>query len=141
MFPPIYNIFFILISSGSKDPLWESSSVGQSNWLLTNRSQVQILSLSPLRGVAQLVEQRSPKPSVAGSNPAGPDTKNILEKIMTKIGKFFRESKAELKKVVWPTKEDVLSSIKVVIISTVIVAVILGLLDWGFTEAFRAIMK
>ena len=50
---------------------------------------------------------------------------------MTKIGKFFRESKAELKKVVWPTKEDVLSSIKVVIISTVIVAVILGLLDWG----------
>ncbi len=60
---------------------------------------------------------------------------------MTKIGKFFRESKAELKKVVWPTKEDVLSSIKVVIISTVIVAVVLGLLDWGFTEAFRAIMK
>lgn len=59
----------------------------------------------------------------------------------TKLGKFLRESKAELKKVVWPSRADVISSVKVVIISTVIIAVILGLLDFGFTEAFRAIMK
>ncbi len=60
---------------------------------------------------------------------------------MAKITQFFRESKAELKKVVWPTKEDVLSSIRVVIISTLVIAIVLGLLDFGFTEAFRAIMK
>lgn len=60
---------------------------------------------------------------------------------MTKFGQFIRESKAELKKVVWPTKDDVLSSIKVVVISTIIMSVILGLLDWGFTEAFRAVMS
>lgn len=60
---------------------------------------------------------------------------------MSKIGQFFRESKAELKKVVWPSRDDVVSSIKVVIISTIVVAVILGLLDFVFTEAFRAIMK
>ncbi|MCR4578749.1 MAG: preprotein translocase subunit SecE [Treponema sp.] len=60
---------------------------------------------------------------------------------MAKVIQFFKESKAELKKVVWPTKEDVLSSIKVVIISTIIVAVVLGLLDLGFTELFRLIMK
>jgi len=60
---------------------------------------------------------------------------------MAKITQFFRESRAELKKVVWPTKEDVLSSIKVVIISTLVVAIVLGLLDFGFTEAFRALMK
>ena len=60
---------------------------------------------------------------------------------MSKIGQFFRESKAELKKVVWPSRDDVVSSIKVVIISTIVVAVILGLLDFTFTEAFRAIMK
>ena len=58
---------------------------------------------------------------------------------MSKVGQFIRESNAEMKKVVWPTKDDVVSSVKVVIISTVIVAVILGLLDFGFTEAFRAI--
>ena len=60
---------------------------------------------------------------------------------MSKIGQFFRESKAESKKVVWPSRDDVVSSIKVVIISTIVVAVILGLLDFAFTEAFRAIMK
>ncbi|MBQ1710561.1 MAG: preprotein translocase subunit SecE [Treponema sp.] len=60
---------------------------------------------------------------------------------MAKVVQFFKESKAELKKVVWPTKEDVLSSIKVVIISTVVVAVILGLFDLGFTQLFRLLMK
>ncbi len=60
---------------------------------------------------------------------------------MSKIGQFFRESKAELKKVVWPSRDDVVSSIKVVIISTIVVAIVLGLLDFAFTEAFRAIMK
>jgi len=60
---------------------------------------------------------------------------------MAKVVQFIKESKAELKKVVWPTKEDVLSSIKVVIVSTVIIAVILGLLDLGFSELFRLLMK
>ena len=59
---------------------------------------------------------------------------------MAKIFQFFKESRAELKKVVWPTKADVLSSIKVVIISTIIVAVLLGLLDFGFSELFRLIL-
>ena len=60
---------------------------------------------------------------------------------MAKIFQFFKESRAELKKVVWPTKADVLSSIKVVIISTIIVAALLGLLDFGFSELFRLILR
>lgn len=60
---------------------------------------------------------------------------------MAKVVQFFKESRAELKKVVWPTRDDVVSSIKVVIISTILVAVILGLLDLGFTELFRILMK
>lgn len=60
---------------------------------------------------------------------------------MAKVVQFIKESKAELRKVVWPTKEDVFSSIKVVIISTIVVAVILGALDLGFSELFRLIMK
>ncbi|MBO4533509.1 MAG: preprotein translocase subunit SecE [Treponema sp.] len=60
---------------------------------------------------------------------------------MAKVFQFFKESRAELKKVVWPTKADVLSSIKVVIISTFIVAIILGLLDLGFSELFRLILR
>ena len=60
---------------------------------------------------------------------------------MSKVGQFLRESKAALKKVVWPSRDDVVSSVKVVIISTIIVAIVLGLLDFAFTEAFRALMK
>ena len=60
---------------------------------------------------------------------------------MSKVGQFLRESKAELKKVVWPSRDDVVSSVKVVIISTIFIAIILGLLDFGFTQAFRAIMR
>lgn len=60
---------------------------------------------------------------------------------MAKVIQFFKESRAELKKVVWPTKDDVISSIKVVIISTVIVALVLGLLDLGFTQLFRIVMR
>jgi len=48
---------------------------------------------------------------------------------MKKIVQFFKESYAELKKVVWPGKDDVISSVKVVVISTVIIAAILGLFD------------
>jgi len=48
---------------------------------------------------------------------------------MNKIVQFFKDSYAELRKVVWPTREDVISSVKVVLISTVIFAVVLGLVD------------
>ncbi|MBE6349589.1 MAG: preprotein translocase subunit SecE [Spirochaetaceae bacterium] len=56
---------------------------------------------------------------------------------MSKIVNFAKESVAELKKVVWPSKDDVLSSIKVVLISTVVVAVVLGLLDLLFVTGMN----
>ncbi len=49
---------------------------------------------------------------------------------MSKIVQFFKDSYAELRKVVWPSREDVVASTKVVIVSTVIVAFCLGLLDF-----------
>jgi preprotein translocase subunit SecE len=48
---------------------------------------------------------------------------------MKKIMQFVRESIAELKKVIWPSREDVVSSVKVVIVSTVLIAAVLGLVD------------
>jgi len=48
---------------------------------------------------------------------------------MSKIVQFFKECVAELRKVVWPTRDDVVSSVKVVVISTIIIAILLGLLD------------
>ena len=48
---------------------------------------------------------------------------------MRKIIQFIKESYAELRKVIWPGRDDVISSVKVVIISTVIIAAVLGLID------------
>jgi len=48
---------------------------------------------------------------------------------MSKIVQFCKECIAELRKVVWPTRDDVISSVKVVVVSTIIIAGILGLLD------------
>ena len=56
-----------------------------------------------------------------------------------KISQFVKESYAELKKVIWPGKDDVINSVKVVIISTVIVAAILGLIDMLLLLGIRAV--
>lgn len=49
---------------------------------------------------------------------------------MKKIIQFFKDSYGELKKVVWPSKESVIASTKVVLVSTLIVAVFLGVVDF-----------
>lgn len=51
---------------------------------------------------------------------------------MGKIVGFFRNSYAELRKVTWPSREEVGASTKVVLVSVLIFAVILGLLDYVF---------
>lgn len=47
-----------------------------------------------------------------------------------KIGRYFKECVAEMKKVSWPGRAEVLQSAKIVIISTICFAIILGLVDF-----------
>ncbi len=60
---------------------------------------------------------------------------------MKKITQFFKDCYAELRKVVWPSREDVIASTKVVIISTLVMATILGFIDYvlvvGIDVLFR----
>ena len=49
---------------------------------------------------------------------------------MNKVLLFFKESYAELKKVVWPSRQEVVSSTWIVIISTLIFAGVLGMVDF-----------
>jgi preprotein translocase subunit SecE len=58
---------------------------------------------------------------------------------MKKIVQFVKESYAELRKVIWPGRDDVISSVKVVIVSTIIVAAVLGLIDVLLLFGIRAI--
>jgi preprotein translocase subunit SecE len=48
---------------------------------------------------------------------------------MRRIILFFQESYAELRKVTWPSREEAVASTKVVLISTLLIAGMLGLVD------------
>ncbi len=54
---------------------------------------------------------------------------------MKRIVQFFKDSYAELKRVVWPSREQVISSTQVVLVSLVLFGIALGALDLIFTQA------
>lgn len=56
-----------------------------------------------------------------------------------RIGKFFREYKSELKKVVWATKEQTLNNFVLVAVAVVITSVCIGLLDLVFNSGITAL--
>jgi preprotein translocase subunit SecE len=56
----------------------------------------------------------------------------IEEHLVKRIIAFFQDSYAELKKVTWPSREEVGSSTRVVLVSVAIFAALLGLLDYLF---------
>ncbi len=52
---------------------------------------------------------------------------------------FFQEIWSELKKVTWPSREETRNLTLMVIAVSVGLALILGLLDFGFTELFNKV--
>ncbi len=61
--------------------------------------------------------------------------------MVKKIVEFYHEVKQELKKVVFPTKKEVIGSTWVVIITVLIVALFLGLVDMGLTKFIALAFK
>jgi len=59
---------------------------------------------------------------------------------LKKIFTFLKESKAELKKVNWPSKEEVLTSTRIVIISILVVAGVIALIDYVIKTVVFAII-
>ena len=53
-------------------------------------------------------------------------------KIGERIKKFFRDYKSEMKKIVWPTRPQVIQNTGVVLIAIVFIAAIVGILDLAF---------
>ena len=64
---------------------------------------------------------------------------NINTKTSEKRGlsKFFRELKAEVKRITWPSKDDTKKALIVVLIYIILV----GGLDYIFTNLFKLIFK
>lgn len=65
---------------------------------------------------------------------------NQIKKSMS-IGKFLKQVKAELNKVIWPSKDELVSFTGVVLMTCVIATVGVWIADTGFGIALKAIIK
>ncbi len=54
--------------------------------------------------------------------------------MLNKIKEFFKEVKIELKKVVFPSKDELIGSTWVVIITVIVISLFLGVVDLGLTK-------
>jgi preprotein translocase subunit SecE len=61
--------------------------------------------------------------------------------MLKKITEFFQEVKLELKKVVFPTRKEVIGSTWVVIITVLIAAIFLGIIDMGLGKLMTLAFK
>lgn len=57
------------------------------------------------------------------------------------IKRYFRETKAEMKKVSWPSKKDVVKHTQVVIASIVFIGLALWLVDLAFGGILNFLLK
>ena len=87
-----------------------------------------------------MAEEKSKKPE-KGSAPstAKVAVKKTDEKLgfFKRIGKWFRDMKSELKKVVWPTPKQAAKGTLVAVVMIVVCAVVL----WGFDSIAQAVVR
>jgi preprotein translocase subunit SecE len=57
------------------------------------------------------------------------------------IVRFLRETRSELKKVVWPSRREALNMTAIVLGVTVFMAAGLGVVDWLFTKLFALVVR
>lgn len=56
------------------------------------------------------------------------------------IVRYLKETRAELRKVTWPTRREALNLTLIVLAITLFMAALLGLIDYVFTKLFDLIM-
>ncbi|HHY13611.1 MAG TPA: preprotein translocase subunit SecE [Thermoanaerobacterales bacterium] len=63
------------------------------------------------------------------------------EGIIKRIGKFFREVRSEMRKVIWPNRKELVNYTGVVVASVVVVSIIIWVLDTFFSGVISMIIK
>ena len=61
--------------------------------------------------------------------------------MIDKIKEFFREVKIEIKKVVYPSREELMGSTWVVIITAIVISVFLGIVDLGLSKIVKVALR
>jgi preprotein translocase subunit SecE len=71
----------------------------------------------------------------------GVDSVAETKKAPGKVGRFFREVRAELRKVSWPNRKELINNTVVVIVTVVLMAVIVSIFDLSLTALFSLFIK
>ncbi len=61
--------------------------------------------------------------------------------MIEKIKQFFREVKVEMHKVVYPTREELIGSTWVVIVTVMVISLFLGVIDLSLTKLVGAVIR
>lgn len=60
---------------------------------------------------------------------------------ISQLKEFFEESKVEIKKVVWPSRKETVATSIAVVVFTVVVALFLGVVDFGLSQLISVILS
>jgi len=87
-------------------------------------------------GNAAVAQPSRKAPSKVAQRPALPK----LTSQSKGIGKFLGEVRSELRKVVWPTRTEARNLTVLVVGVSVVVGIVLGFVDYAFSELFRLLL-
>ena len=87
-------------------------------------------------GLTATTDKPAPKPEpAAGGRGARTGRRNPF----SRTALLYREVVAELRKVIWPTRHELISYTIVVLVFVTIMVSIVSLFDYGFTQAVSAV--
>ena len=64
-----------------------------------------------------------------------------IKELWEKAKQFFREVRVELKKVTWPSRKETIASTSVVLITVMLVAFFLGIVDLGLSRLIKIFLE
>ena len=83
------------------------------------------------------VEEKSTKESEKNTTKKVEKKKNVFSKIV----KYFRECKGEIKKITWPTMNSVLKNVGIVVAVIIVMGLFIFGLDFGLSALLKQIMS
>ena len=106
--------------------------------------------VEPKTGVLKLFQPKDPdakekkalakeKDKKLQKTTAKPVARRGFKGFVARVVKYFRDMISELKKATWPSKKDLVKYTGIVLAFVTVLAVVVGLLDFGFTKLLQLI--
>lgn len=84
--------------------------------------------------------ETSTTPDKPAKDKKSKDEKKAKPSFFQRIGRWFREMKSELKKVMWPTPKQTINNTLIVIACVIVVGVFIWAFDWLAGAVYRALL-